>query len=145
MRYASKCKGFLSTVTLIGAALFSATASATVTALPGSYDPTTKVVTIGVHIAGYARPGYIPLGTVVFTESSSTLGTGSQANCDLRSTSCDWLLQLPGDYALGPHTITATYTIEQPGGPYPPVILTFTVAALNPPGWLPAVLSLLLD
>ena len=136
-------KGFLSTVTVIGAALFSATASAGVTALPVMDNPTTKVVTIGVNVAEPARPGYSPAGTVVFSESNNTLGTvrlGEAGACDhYVNTSCDARLALPG-YPLGFHTITASYSGAAPY--YFPASLTFTIY-VSELGWLPSVLSLL--
>ena len=134
-------KGFLSTVTVIGAALFSAAASAsTVTALPVMANPTT----IGVNVASPARPGYNPAGTVTFSESNNTLGTvmlGSGGSCDhYLAPSCDVRLALPG-FPLGPHTITASYS----GGDdfYAPASLTFTIYVTDL-SWLPAVLRVAL-
>lgn len=143
MRYPSNRKGVLFTVIAMAAALFSTAASATLTALPATFDPTTNVVTIGVHLTGHARPGYTPLGSVVFTEGNKTLGTVQFGNCDVRTMECDYRLALPG-YALRPHTITASYSGDQPQGSNPPDALTFVIFA-SKDSWLPAVLDLLSD
>jgi len=151
MRDSPSWKCILSTVAVIGAALFSATASAALAAIPASQDPTTQVVTIGVIVSG-ARPGYVPLGSVTFTESNDTLGTvdikqGPGVTCDIRTESCIVSLTLDPAYALGPHAITTTYLREQAGGPVPPEVLTFTFDLSGGSGlsWLPAVLDLLSD
>jgi hypothetical protein len=53
-------------------------------------------------------------------------------------------LALAPGFATGRHTITATYTPDQPNGPGPPESLTFTVY-VSELAWLPAVLDLLSD
>jgi hypothetical protein len=143
MRYSFNWKVFLSGVTLIGPALMSATASAAMTPLPTSDNPTTGVVTIGVMVTGTARPGYVPLGNVVFTEGNNTLGVAGlgcispftgEAQCEVR-------LSVPG-LPLGSHTITASYSGDQPHGGNPPESFTFRVY-VSEFAWLPAMLELL--
>ena len=152
MRYISHWKRFLSTVTVIGAGIFSATASAALTALPASDNPTTKVVTLRVIVRGHARAGFFPGGNVVFTESNTTLGvvslSGPQVSphqyCvmgPLEGTECEARLTLNPGYALGPHTITASWSYSTSSAPE---TLTFTVY-VSELAWLPTVLDGLSD
>ena len=147
MRYSSNWKPFLSIVTAIGAALVSATASAGLSALPVSDNPTTKVVTIGVMVDGTARAGYVPLGNVTFTEGNKTLGVADVApGCIDPPTGyslCEVRVPVSG-LALGRHTITAFYSGDQPHGANPPASLTFTVY-VSELAWLPALLKSLSD
>jgi hypothetical protein len=133
---------------LVGAMFLPATASAALTALPASDDPSSQVVTIGVILTGDARPGYIPLGDVVFTESDTTLGVVSLGSTACRAgpapVSCTLRLALAPGYPLGRHTITASYSGDQPRGANPPESLTFSIY-VSELAWLPAVLDLLSD
>ena len=143
MRYFPNWKGFLATVTVIGAALCSATASATMTALPASNNPTTKVVYIGVIVNGWARTGYQPLGDVTFTESNNTLGVGS-LYCFwpyAGTVGCQAFIAVDPGYALGPHTITATWSGDRGNAPE---ALTFRIY-VSELAWLPTVLDPLAD
>lgn len=145
MRCSSNWKVFLSIVTVIGAVLISAPASATtLEALPASDNPTTKVVTIGVIVTGGARGGYPLLGDVTFTEANNTLGVAG-LGCIYPYTgtvSCESRLSVP-DLALGPHTITAYYSGNEYWG-MSPGSLTFTIY-VSELAWLPAMLELLSD
>jgi hypothetical protein len=149
MRNFPNRKSLLSAAAVIGAGLFSASASAAVlTALPAADNPTTKVVTIGVLVADDGRYA-VPVGDVVFSESGHTLGVvstrSSETLCPGGLTfSCIFRLALAPGFPTGRHTITATYTRDQPGGPAPPESLTFTVY-VSELAWLPAVLGLLSD
>jgi hypothetical protein len=143
MRYSSHWKGFVSLVTLIGAALTSANATE-MEALPVSDNPTTKEVTLGVLVYGSARSSV--LGNVTFTEGNRTLGVGDLGCSDPPTTSrvCEVRVAVPG-FALGRHSITASYSGQDDYGGYnPPATLTFTVYVAELP-WLPAVLKPLLD
>jgi hypothetical protein len=144
MRHSFDWKVFLSIVTVIGAALVSATASASMEALPTSDNPTTKAVTIGVMVTAWARTGYPPLGDVTFTEGNSTLGVAGLACIPpyAQPVDCEVRLSVPG-LALGAHTITASYSGEEYWG-IPPESLTFTIY-VSELAWLPAVLELLSD
>jgi hypothetical protein len=117
------------------------------TALPVSDNPTTKVVTVGVLVHGYARPGYVPLGNVTFTEGNKTLGAADvSSGCSDPPTGeslCEVRVPVSG-FALGRHTITASYSGDQPQGGNPPATLTFTVYVSELP-WMPAVLKPLTD
>lgn len=148
MRRLPGWKAFMPAVILTGATLFSTTASATLTPLPALGNPTTKVVTIGVMLTGDARPGYIPLGDVVFTEAGNTLGVVSLGSgiCPAGPlpVTCTVRVALAPGFATGRHTITASYSGDQPRGPNPPESLTFTVY-VSELAWLPAVLDLLSD
>jgi len=147
MRYSSSRKAFLSIVTAVGGAFISANASAELAALPVSDNPTTKVVTIGVMFHGYARGGYVPLGNIVFTEANKSLGVADVAPGCIEPPTGDSLceVRIPiSGFALGRHTITASYSGDQPHGANPPESLTFTVY-VSELAWLPAVLKPLYD
>jgi hypothetical protein len=134
------------TLAIIGAAFFPVSASAEMTALPASDEPSTHVVTIGVVVSANARG--IPLGDVVFTESGNTLGVVSLDSSICRAgplpVFCNVRLALAPGYPLGRHTITASWSGDQPHGSNPPESLTFTVY-VSELAWLPAVLGLLSD
>lgn len=146
-------KRFLSTMTIIGSVLSSATAFATtLTPLPAVYDPATKVVTIGVYVLGSNER--VGAASVVFSESDATLGTVDRlgnngiSSCDVpRLPACTVRLRLAPGYALGPHTITASYSGSDARGGVvenAPASLTFTIY-VSDSSWLPAVLDDLLS
>lgn len=147
MRYSPPWKSFLSVMTAVGVSSVSMTASAALSALPVSDNPTTKVVTLGVMVDGTARPGYVPLGNVTFTEANTTLGVADVAPGCIDPPSgyslCEVRVSVPG-LALGRHTITAFYSGDQPHGSNPPESLTFTVY-VSELAWLPALLKSLSD
>ncbi len=144
-------KGFLSILTVIGAAFVAATAyaggstplPAILTPLPMIVNPTTHVVTIGVRVTRVDPNSLegVPSGFVLFFESNNQLGNGvfdGADTCTTRTQSCDFHVSLPG-YAPGPHTIEARWSGDTQNEP---TFLTFTVYVPGP-SWLPAVLSLL--
>jgi hypothetical protein len=102
--------------------------SVTITAQGAVANETNVGVTIGVSIAGSPAP----TGTVTFTENglfiaSATVSSG-QASVILEG------------FALGTHTITASYSGDSSHAPYS---FTFTIRVQNL-SWLPAVLEILL-
>jgi hypothetical protein len=110
MRSFSACRGLLSTATVIGAALFSVTASAaTLTPLPTIYDFVAKTMTIGVSVAD----GPPNMWSVLFFKCTGPFGGG----CDpLRGGPVSngvTLVTVPLLRA-GAHTITAVYSAEDP-------------------------------
>jgi hypothetical protein len=142
MRYSSHWKAFVFLVTVIGGALTSAKATE-VEALPVSDNPTNKVVTVGVLVYGSARSAV--LGNVTFTEGNRTLGV-SDLSCSQPTVEqvCEARVPVSG-FALGRHTITASYSGQNDYGGYnAPATVTFTVFVSELP-WLPAVLKPLTD
>lgn len=90
---------------------------------------TSAGVTLTVNITGSPAP----TGTVTFTENGQFLGStavsGGEASVILEG------------YALGSHTITASYSGDSGNAPYS---FTFTIKVENL-SWLPAVLQILLS
>lgn len=103
--------------------------SVSISALGGVANATSAGVTIGVNISG-ATPA---TGMVTFTENGVFLGSAfvydGQASVFLEG------------FALGTHTITASYSGDGANAPYSH---TFTIKVQNL-GWLPAVLQILLS
>ena len=148
MRRSSAFRSLLSTLTVIGAAMFSATASATtLQERPATYNPETKWVTFGVTLGYTAYPG----GNVEFTENDTLLGSVYPTCYSVvlvghyyvsqEINPCDITLRLQ-NYPLGAHTITASYPGDDRGNA--PATLTFTIYVTEA-GYLPAVISMLSD
>jgi len=92
-------------------------------------NQTSTGVTLTVNITGSPAP----TGTVTFTENGQFLGSASVSNGEAS-------VILEG-YALGTHTITASYSGDSGNAPYS---FTFTIKVQNL-SWLPAVLQILLS
>ena len=133
MRYSSAWKGFLSTATLIGAALFSVTASATgLIPLPSKYDPATGLATFGVSVVGVADQP--PTGHVTFyTRLPEQPFEDAQIS--------DGMAVLTLRLRPGAHHITATYLGDQ-WNTWAQVELTVDVPVDS---WVPALIEHLLS
>ena len=127
----NRLRGFLSTATVIGAALFSVSASCatTLTPLPTTYDPVARTMTIGVSVTG-APPSQYP--TVTFFEPLGRIPLLSSP----RVIDGVALLTFP-KYRFGAHHITATYS---GGGP----VVSFTIE-VPVDGWVPTLVESLLS
>lgn len=90
---------------------------------------TSTGVTLTVNITGSPAP----TGTVTFTENGDFLGSAS-----VSGGAASVILE---GYALGTHTITASYSGDSGNAPYS---FTFTIKVANL-SWLPAVLQILLS
>jgi hypothetical protein len=134
MRCSSTWKGFLWAATVIGAALFSGTASATtLTVLPTTIDPVTKFWTISILVSGNSPTGFVNLhGYIPNTPFSGDMGRGAVGP--------DGIIAVTGQFASN-LVVSASYTGDAAN---PPAFISFTVP---PPGlgWLPTVLGLLSD
>jgi len=102
--------------------------SVTITPLGAVANETSVGVTIGVSITGSS-----PSGLVTFTENGVFLGAAFVSNGQAT-------VILEG-FALGTHTITATYSGDGVNAPF---TQNFTVKVQNL-SWLPAVLEILLS
>jgi hypothetical protein len=101
----------------------------TITAQGAVANETNVGVTLGVNITGSPAP----TGTVTFTEDGLFLGSAPVSNGQAS-------VILEG-FALGMHTITASYSGDGSNAPYS---FTFTIKVQNL-AWLPAVLQILLS
>ena len=107
----------------------SGSGSITISAFGNSANQTATGVVLAVHVSGATAP----TGMVTFSENGTVLGAvfvyDGQASIILEG------------FALGTHTITATYAGDSANAPY---THTFTIKVRNL-NWLPAVLEILLS
>ena len=140
MRYFSACRAFLAAAIVIGATLSPLPASAleTFTPVPATYDPATRVATLGVKLSYSAddcirfyqvRLYEVESGIISKVISSSAISNGD-----------DILYFQLSNYPLGRHTVELVLS----GGICGVASATLTYVVPNV-DWLPAVLDLLSD